>query len=190
MAVLAINGSPRPKGNTRIMLDWVGEGLRQEGIETEVFQIGGEHVSGCKACGSCGRTESLSCVQNDLINTLIPKMVEADAIILGSPVYFADITPELKCVIDRVGYVCLHQGNPLRRKPGAAVVVARRAGHVHAFDSINHFFGILQMYTVGSRYWNLGVAREAGNILDDREALETMQVLAGNLAWLIKKLKK
>jgi multimeric flavodoxin WrbA len=123
------------------------------------------------------------------MNELIEKAIAAEALILASPVYFADLTPELKAVIDRLGYVSLHHGSLLNRKPGAAVVVARRAGHVHTYDSINHFFGINQMITVGSRYWNLGVARESGKIREDREAEETMRVLGANMAWLINKLR-
>jgi multimeric flavodoxin WrbA len=170
------------------MIEWVLDELRKEGIMTDVFQIGGEPVRGCKACGGCGRMEVFKCVQDDAINRLIPLVADADGIILASPVYFADITPELKSVIDRVGYVSINHGNPLRRKVGAALVVARRAGHVHAYDTINHFFGILQMIQVGSRYWNLGVAREQGAVKEDREAEETMRLLGGNMAWLLNKL--
>jgi multimeric flavodoxin WrbA len=189
MTVLAINGSPRPKGNTFIMLQWCLEEIEREGIQTEIYQVGGRPVLGCKACGGCGHQDLPQCVQKDFMNELIAKAIEAEALILASPVYFADLTPELKAVIDRLGYVALNHGGPLRRKPGAAVVVARRAGQVHTYDSINHFFGINQMLTVGSRYWNLGVAREPGQIQEDREAEETMRVLGGNIAWLVKKLK-
>ena len=189
MKVLAVNGSPRAAGNTSVMIGWCLEELKKEGVETEVFQIGWEPVRGCKACFACAKMREMKCVQDDAVNLLIPKMIEADGIILASPVYFADLTPELKCVIDRAGYVALNHGNPMRRKAGAAIVAARRAGQVHAFDSINHFFGIMQMYTVGSRYWNLGVGREAGQVREDREAEETMRVLGGNMAHLLSKLK-
>ncbi|MDR3155355.1 MAG: flavodoxin family protein [Deltaproteobacteria bacterium] len=189
MAVLAVNGSPRKGGNTSIMLEWCLEELRREGFQTEVFQVGGQAVRGCKACGGCSTMKEYRCVQDDEINKVIVKAPEAEALILASPVYFSDITPELKATIDRVGYVDLHHGNLLRRKPGAGIVVARRAGHVHSYDSINHLFGILQMVTVGSRYWNLGVAREAGAVKDDREAEETMRILGSNMAWLLKRLQ-
>lgn len=188
MKVLAVNGSPRVSGNTSIMIEWCLDELQKEGVITEVFQVGGQPIRGCKACGGCGKMKELKCAQEDLINVLIPKMTEADGIILASPVYFADLTPELKCVIDRVGYVSIHHGNIFRRKVGAAIVVARRAGHVHAYDSINHFFGINQMYTVGSRYWNLGVARELGAVREDREAEETMRILGGNMFHILSKL--
>ncbi|MDR2349164.1 MAG: flavodoxin family protein [Deltaproteobacteria bacterium] len=188
MKVLAVNGSPRPHGNTAIMLEWALDEIQKEGIVTEHVQIGGEAVRGCKACGGCSRMEEIKCVQDDPVNPIITKMIEADGVILGSPVYFADITPELKCVIDRVGYVSLRHNNFMRRKVGAAAVVARRAGHVHAYDSINHFFGILQMFQIGSRYWNMGVALEKGAIREDREAEETMRILGSNMAWLLKKI--
>ncbi|MDR1038851.1 MAG: flavodoxin family protein [Deltaproteobacteria bacterium] len=189
MTVLAVNGSPRKGGNTSIMLGWVLEELEGEGFRTEVFQAGGLDVKGCKACGGCAKMTEYRCVQDDEINAFIRKAKEAEALVIGSPVYFADITPETKCVIDRLGYVDLHHGNLLRRKPGAAVVVARRAGQVHSYDSINHLFGITQMLTVGSRYWNLGVAQAHGAVRDDREAEETMRLLGGNMAWLLKKLQ-
>ena len=188
MKVLAVNGSPRHKGNTSIMLGWCLEEIAKEGIEAEVYQAGGRPVLGCKACYGCMRRDEPECVQKDWVNELMAKAFASDALILASPVYFADITPELKAVIDRMGLVNISRGQPLRRKAGAAVVVARRAGHVHACDSINHFFGINQMVTVGSRYWNLGVARELGEVLEDREAEETMRVLGSNMAWVMKKL--
>ena len=189
MTVLAVNGSPRPKGNTSVMLEWCLDEIRNEGLETEVFQVGGKPVLGCKACNGCARQELPLCVQKDFMNDLIKKAIDSEALILASPVYFSDLTPELKAVIDRLGFVTLNHGGLLRRKPGAAVVVARRAGHVHTYDSINHLFGITQMLTVGSRYWNLGVALEPGSIQEDREAEETMRVLGANIAWLVKKLR-
>ncbi|MDR1079770.1 MAG: flavodoxin family protein [Deltaproteobacteria bacterium] len=188
MTVLAVNGSPRKGGNTSIMLGWVLEEIEKEGFRTELFQVGGENVRGCRACGGCGKLNEYRCVQDDAVNVFIKKARDAEALVIGSPVYFSDITPETKCVIDRLGFVDLNNGNALRRKPGAAVVVARRAGHVHSYDSINHLFGITQMLTVGSRYWNLGVALEEGSVSADQEARDTMRVLGQNMAWLLKKL--
>ncbi|MDR1312782.1 MAG: flavodoxin family protein [Deltaproteobacteria bacterium] len=189
MTVLAVNGSPRKGGNTSVMLGWVLAELEKEGFKTETFHVGGLEVKGCKACNGCAKKKDYSCVQDDAINGFIRKAKDAEALVIGSPVYFADITPETKCVIDRLGFVDLNNGNLLRRKPGAAVVVARRAGHVHSYDSVNHLFGITQMITVGSRYWNLGVALKPGEVNEDREAQETMSLLGSNMAWLLKKLK-
>ena len=190
MKVLAINGSPRPKGNTAIMLGWALEELAKEGLEVEMEQIGGQLVHGCKACGACGRNRDRRCIQDDdPVNDLIAKMLEADGLILGAPVYFADLTPELKALIDRCGYVANANGRLLERKAGMAAVVARRAGQVHTYDSINHFFGIMGMFTVGSIYWNLGVARELGEVRQDTEGEQTMRVAGANMAWLLKKIK-
>jgi len=115
-------------------------------------------------------------------------MIEADGIILASPVYFADVTAETKALIDRAGYVSRSNGDMLKRKVGAAVVAVRRAGSVHAFDSINHFFLISQMIVPGSIYWNMGIGRAIGEVEQDEEGLKTMQTLGQNIAWLLKKI--
>ena len=191
MKVLAVNGSPRPQGNTSIMLGWVAEELAKAGVEVEIFQLGGRLIAGCKACGVCGEKRDRRCAQDhDPVNEVIARMIEADGLILGSPVYFSDMTPELKALIDRSGFVTLGNGRLLDRKVGAAVVVARRAGHVHTYDSINHFFGIAGMFTVGSVYWNLGVGREAGEVSQDEEARLTMTTLGRNMAWLLNKIHR
>lgn len=170
------------------MLNWVLDELTKEGFNTELVSEAAEPAQGCVACGYCGEAKNGKCRFEDSIGALIPKIANARAIIMGSPVYFADLTPWLKALIDRAGFVMIHNDNPLRRKVGAAVVVARRAGQVHAFDSINHFFGILEMVTVGSSYWNLGVGYEKGQVKDDEEAKRTMVNLGQNMAWLLKKL--
>ncbi len=128
------------------------------------------------------------CVHDDdVANECIAKMVEADGIILGSPTYFADLTPETKALIDRAGFVTRANGDLLKRKVGAAVIAVRRAGEIHAFDSINHFFLISQMIVPGSCYWNVGIGREKGDVEKDEEGLETMRVLGENMAWLLEK---
>jgi multimeric flavodoxin WrbA len=189
MKVLAINGSPRKEGNTTIMLEWVAEELRKAGLDFEAERIGGHTVPGCKACNACFKNRNMACIQkDDPVNGLIAKMVGADGLILASPVYFADMSPELKAFIDRAGFVALANGRVMTRKVGAAVVVARRGGQVHTHDSINHFFGINGMYSVGSTYWNMGVALEPGDVRQDGEAEETMRTLGANLAWILKKI--
>ena len=189
MKVLVVNGSPRPQGNTSVMLGWVSEELTKEGVAVETVQLGGRLIAGCKACGVCWDKRDKRCVQDqDPVNEVIAKMIEADGLILGSPVYFSDLTPELKALIDRGGFVTLGNGRLMDRKVGAAVVVARRAGQGHTYDSINHFFGISGMFTVGSIYWNLGVGREPGEVNKDEEAKKTMVALGQNMAWLLKKI--
>jgi multimeric flavodoxin WrbA len=124
-----------------------------------------------------------------MVNDYIEKMIQADGIILGSPTYFADLTPELKALIDRAGFVAKANKDLFRHKVGAAVVAVRRAGAVHAFDSINHFFLISQMVIPGSSYWNIGMGREEGEVQKDLEGLQTMRILGQNMAWLLKRLK-
>ena len=116
-------------------------------------------------------------------------MAEADGIILGSPVYFSMMTPELKALIDRSGYVARANSDLFKRKVGAAVVAVRRAGAIPTFDAINHFFLISQMIVPGSSYWNIGIGRKKGDVESDKEGMETMEDLGRNMAWLIKKLK-
>ncbi len=189
MKVVAFNGSPRKDGNTYHLLQRVFRALETQGVETELVQLGGNLIHGCTACFQCGRNKDGRCVQTgDMINDCIARMRQADGIILASPTYFADITPELKALIDRAGFVAGANDNFLKRKVGAAVVAVRRGGAIHAFDSINHFFLIRQMIVPGSCYWNMGIGREKGEVESDEEGIRTMSVLGENMAWLLRKL--
>ena len=191
MKVVAFNGSARKDGNTAMLIREVFSELEGEGIETEMVQLAGKTIGGCTACGKCQKNLDKRCaIDNDFANECIEKMLEADGIILGSPTYFADVTAEMKALIDRAGYVARANSHMLKRKVGAAVVAARRAGSVHAFDSINHFFLIGQMIVPGSIYWNVGIGRAIGDVEQDEEGLKTMQVLGKNMAWLLKKVKE
>lgn len=188
MKVVAFNGSPRKEGNTRILLETVCEELEKEGINTEIIQIGGKQVHGCTACMKCFENKDNRCViDNDFVNDCIEKMIEADGIIIGTPTYFTDVSVEVKALIDRAGFVAIANGGKLNRKAGAAVVAVRRAGATHAFDTINHLFGISGMFTVGSTYWNVGMGLQAGDVKGDAEGLETMKNLGKNMAWFLKK---
>jgi multimeric flavodoxin WrbA len=189
MKVVAFNGSPRKEGNTAALIKHVLAELEKEGIETEIVQVGGKSIHGCIACWKCHESKDKKCVlDNDIVNDCIEKMIEADGIILASPTYFADLTPELKALIDRAGFVSGANDGLLRRKVGAAVVAVRRAGSIHVFDSINHFFTISQMIIPGSSYWNIGMGLAEGDVEKDEEGIRTMQVLGQNMAWLLKKL--
>jgi len=189
MKVIAFNGSARKDGNTAILLKRVLQVLEAEGIETELIQLAGEQIRGCNACRTCYDTKNKRCViEGDNVNAYIQKMVEADGIILGSPVYFSMMTPELKALIDRAGYVARANGDMLQRKIGAAVVAVRRAGALPTFDAINHFFLISQMIVPGSSYWNVGLGRHKGDVASDEEAMATMDDLGKNMAWLLKKI--
>ena len=190
MKVIAFNGSARKDGNTAILIRKVFSELDTDGIETEMIQLAGKTIRGCIACDKCYMNKDKRCaVTNDFANECIDKMVEADGIILGSPTYFADVTTETKALIDRAGYVARANSDMLQRKIGAAVVAVRRAGAIHAFDTINHFFLISQMIVPGSSYWNIGIGRAKGEVEQDEEGLETMQMLGRNMAWLLKKTK-
>jgi len=191
MKVVAFNCSPRKDGNTSHMIQEVFGVLNSHGIETEMIQVGGKDIHGCRACGTCGKTKNMRCVlDDDIINSCVQKMIAADGIIIGSPTYFADVTAETKALIDRAGYVIRMNGTPIRRKVGAAVVAARRAGGIHVFDTINHFFSINEMITVGSSYWNVSLARLEGDFEKDEEGVRTMKVLGENMAWLLKKINE
>jgi multimeric flavodoxin WrbA len=190
MKVVAFNGSPRKGGNTELLIKHVFEELHKEGIETELIQIGGKPIRGCTACLKCREMQNNRCaIDSDMVNDCIAKMFAADGIILGTPVYFSDVTAELKALIDRAGFVAGANGNPMNRKVGAAVIAVRRGGAVHTLDSINHFFIIRQMIIPGACYWNFGFGREKGEVENDPEGLRTMQTLGENIAWLLKKIK-
>ncbi len=189
MKVVAFNGSARKDGNTTKLVEYVFEELEKEGISTELIQLAGKHPHGCIACYQCFKRKDRRCaVESDCINECIEKMEAADGIILASPTYFADLSTELKALIDRTGMVSRANGDMYRRKVGAAVVARRRGGAIHVFDSINHFFTIGQMIIVGSSYWNIGVGRDKGDVVGDDEGVETMRTLGKNMAWLLKKI--
>lgn len=190
MKVVAFNGSARKDGNTAILLNRVLQVLEAEDIETELVQLAGERVHGCNACRTCFTTKNKRCViENDKVNEYIQKMLDADGVILGSPVYFSMMTPEMKALIDRAGYVARANEDMFKRKVGAAVVAVRRAGAMPTFDAINHFFLISQMIVPGSSYWNIGIGNKKGEVESDEEGMRTMEDLGKNMAWLIKKLK-
>lgn len=187
MKVLAISGSPRRGGNTFILLRRVLDVIEAEGIPTELVELAGRKVQGCTACLKCREMADGQCHgRNDAVNECIDTMHEADALILGSPVYFSDVTPEAKAVIDRFGYVGGANPTLLTRKVGAGVVAERRAGATHALDSINHMFSIRQMMIPGSTYWNFALGGPAGAVEEDAEGITTMQNLGLNIAWLVK----
>lgn len=189
MKVVAFNGSARKESNTGIMINYVLDELRTEGIETEVFNLSGKKIRGCIACRKCFENKDRRCsVKNDVLNDCIEKMLEADGILLGSPTYFTDVSTEMKALIDRSGYVARANEEMLKRKVGAAVVVARRAGTLHAFATMNNFFLISQMVIPGANYWNLGIGLNPGDVEKDQEGIGTMKILGQNMAWLLKQL--
>lgn len=188
--VLAINGSPRLNGNTTALINVVFEELVSAGIETEMVQIGYQDISGCKACYACKTMKNNTCIfYGDIFNELFAKCIEADALLLASPVYVGGMTSNLKAFIDRACLVNRANDQPLKRKPGAAIVAVRRNGALETFNAMNNFFTISQMLIVSSTYWNQGIGREPGDVLQDQEGIQTMKVLGQNLAWLLEKIR-
>ncbi|MCL5125743.1 MAG: flavodoxin family protein [Deltaproteobacteria bacterium] len=189
MKVLAINGSARKEGNTTALIKHVLTELEKEGIQTELIELAGKKVRGCAACYKCMENKDKKCsVATDYVNHVIERMIEADGIILGSPTYFANVSAEMKGLIDRSGMVARANDNMLRLKAGAAVVAARRAGSIHAFDTINHFFFVNEMIVPGSIHWNVAFGRNKGEVEKDEEGIAGMKNLGKNMAWLLKRI--
>ncbi|WHH59203.1 flavodoxin family protein [Petroclostridium sp. X23] len=189
MKVVAFNGSPRIDGNTSRLIERAFGKLRENHIECELVQLSGKINHGCTACGACRKNLNKKCAfDDDIVNECIAKMLEADGIILGGPTYFASITPELKALIDRAGYVVRGNGNLLKRKVGAAVVSVRRAGSLNVFNSINAFYLINEMIVPGSTYWNMGMGGAPGDVESDAEGMGIMEKLGENMAWLLEKM--
>lgn len=189
MKVVAFNGSGRKDGNTAILLRVVLDELNKEGIETELIQLAGSPLPGCIACYKCFQNKDKKCaVTNDKLNEYLAKMMEADGILLGSPVYYADATAAIKALIERCGLVSTANGGLFTHKVGGAVAAVRRAGAIRTFDTLNHFFQYSQMFVVGSTYWNVGIGRDPGQVKEDAEGIRTMENLGRNMAWLLKKI--
>jgi len=190
MKAVGFNGSARKDGNTAILLNLVLDELRAEQVETAMIQLAGERISGCTACYQCNKNKDGKCaVKSDRVNEYIQKMREANAILLGSPVYIANITANMKALLERATLVCRANGNEMfRRKLGAGVVAVRRAGAIQALSGLNNFFLLSQMIVVGSTYWNVGIGRNVGEVKNDHEGVQTMKALGSNMAWLLKKI--
>lgn len=189
MKVVAFNGSARKEGNTAMLLNLVLEEIRKEGIETEIVHLSGRPLQGCASCFKCFGNKDRKCaVDGDFANECIAKMIEAEGILIGSPTYFADVSTSTKALIERCGMVARANGDMFRRKVGAGVIAVRRAGAMHAFNSINHFFLIGQMIVPGSSYWNMAFGRQPGEAMNDNEGVQTMKNLGQNMAWLLKKI--
>ncbi len=189
MKVIAFNGSPRPNGNTAASIQIALNELEKHGIETELIQVGGVLVRGCTSCYHCYKNKVKKCtVTSDPLNEWIEKIIAADGIILGSPVYFNDVTAEMKALIDRAGFVARANGRMYKHKAGAAVVAVRRVGAVHALDTMLHFFLAMQMFIVGGS--NTVIADTIGDVEKDGEGIRNMKTMGENMALLLKMMKK
>ena len=181
MKVLMINGSPRADGNTYIALREMEKIFKEDGIETEILQVGNQAVRGCIACGSCAKNGK--CVFDDAVNEAAPKFAECDGIVVGSPVYYASANATLIAFLDRLFY---STGFDKTMKVGASVVAAMRGGLSATFDELNKYFTISGMPVASSQYWNSIHGRAPGEAEKDGEGLQTMRVLARNMAFLMK----
>jgi multimeric flavodoxin WrbA len=189
MKVVAFNGSPRKDGNTFIALNIILEELKNEGIQTELFQIGSEHIKGCNVCLICKKTADGFCaIKGDSVNSAFSEIYGSEGFIIGSPTYFGSLTPEAKAFIDRLGYCSRAGGSMIKRKVAAGIAIARRAGSVDVCHQINNLFNLGECIVPASTYWNIGIAREKGEIMDDKEGVETFKTLGQNMAWLLKKI--
>ena len=186
MKVVGFNGSPRKEGNTSILIHRVFRALEKKGIETELVQLFHKRIHGCVACHKCQENKDQRCaVTDDAVNEYIEKISEAQGVVLGSPVYFMDVTPEMKALIDRVGFVFRSNGGMFRNKIGCLVAAARRTGAVHTLDTMSHFFLSMEMIIAGRA---IGVGRDKGDVEKDDEGLMLANALGKRMAWLLKKL--
>jgi len=185
MYAIAVNGSPRKGGNTELLLNTVLAELKSAGWETELVKVGGTAIRGCIACMKCFEKKDGSCaIEGDGFNEIYGKMAKADAMILGSPTYFAAVGADMKALLERAGFVAFANGHAFAGKIGAAVVAVRRGGATHVFDSINHMFQMSRMIVPGSTYWNMGIGREKGEVSGDAEGLANMSHLGKVIDWL------
>ena len=183
MKVLIINGSPHPKGNTSIALAEIAKTLGEEGIDSETVWIGNKPIRGCIACNQCGKKPGACIYNDDICNEISAKYADADALIVGSPVYYGQPNGALLSIIQRSFY---SNGGNIAGKPAAAVAVCRRGGATAAFETLNLPFQMMNMPVLGSQYWNIVYGREPGQAAFDQEGLQTMRALAHNMAWLLK----
>ena len=181
MKVLILNGSPRRNGNTSIALREMEKVFAEEGVETEIVQLGNKAIRGCIACGSCHKNGK--CVFDDVVNELAPKFEAADGLVAATPVYYASANATLIACLDRLFF---STGFDKRMKVGASVAVARRGGCSATFDELNKYFTICGMPVASSQYWNSVHGREPGQALEDAEGLQTMRTLARNMTFLMK----
>lgn len=187
MKVIAINGSAKADGNTAVALDAVCRALGENGVETERIEIGREAMHGCVGCGACGRNRNRRCIfDDDPLNGMLEKMFSADGMVVGSPVYYAGINGALKSFLDRAFYVASANGSLFRHKVGAGVVAVRRGGEVTAWDQLNKYFTISEMFVPSGHYWNMVFGAKPGEALQDCEGLQCLELLGANMAWLLK----
>lgn len=180
MKVILVNGSPHKNGCTNRALEEVAKTLQENGIETEIFHIGNRAIAGCLGCGACKKLGK--CIQDDIVGEFIEKAKDADGFVFGSPVYYASVAGNMVCFMDRLFY---SGGKHLAYKPVAGIASARRAGTVSTFEGLNKYFTINNMPVVSANYWNGVHGNAPTEVEQDGEGLQTMRILANNMAWLL-----
>jgi multimeric flavodoxin WrbA len=187
MKAVAINGSPRKDGNTAHALKIIGKRLEEQGIEFEIIQVGDKTIRGCIGCGTCAKNKDEKCsLSTDPVNDTIQVMKDSDGIIIGSPVHFSGIAGTMKSFLDRTFYVSGSNGGLFRHKVGASVTAVRRSGGSSTFDSLNHYLTYSEMILTTGNYWNIAHGRIPGEMLQDAEAVQTLELLGDNMVWLLK----
>jgi multimeric flavodoxin WrbA len=186
MKLLAINGSPKPQGNTYHALKIIANEIGNENIETEIVSVGNKNFRGCIGCNQCYKNRNEECaLADDGVNEIVQKMKEADAIVLGSPVHFSAIGSNLKACLDRVFYVMGANENLVRHKVGASVVAVRRSGGLSTFHELNNYLTYSEMIVATSNYWNVIHGHTPGEVMKDEEGVQIMRVLAKNIAYIL-----
>lgn len=183
MKVMLINGSPKAQGNTAAALNEVAKTLNENGIDTEIIQLGTAAIRDCIGCGKCGELDNQCVFNDDIVNDILKKAKDCDGFVFGTPVYYAHPSGRILSALDRLFYA---GGSVFTHKPGAAVAVARRGGTSASFDVLNKYFTINQMPVVSSTYWNSVHGRVPGEAQLDEEGMRTMRNLGSNMAWLLK----
>ncbi len=191
MKVLAINGSARTNGNTYKSLSIIGDKLKESGIEMEIIQVGAMKLSGCIACGACSKLKNETCpAYKDELSEIVQKAKESDGILLGSPVYYAGVAGGMKSFLDRFFMVCGTNGSLLRHKVGASIAAVRRSGGIQTVDELNKYIQYSEMFMPTSNYWTVIHGEAKGEVIQDDEGVQILEVLGENMAFLIKVLDK
>jgi len=189
LKAVLISGSPRKDGNTEIILSKCAKKLAESEIQTKLINLSAANILPCTACMYCKKGKPECSIKKDDFSNIFSSIIESDIVILGSPVYFGSATAQIKALIDRVGYVSRGNGGLLSKKIGAPIVVARRAGQNFTYAQLLYWYTINDMIIPGSTYWNIGFARDKGEIENDTECIETIEKFAENIIFLAKKIK-
>lgn len=185
MKIVAINGSPRKNGNCATALSLMGEVFKSNGIDFEIIHVGHKPIHGCMACGKCKENKNEKCIIEDIVNDTVPKMKEADGIIISSPVYYAGIAGTMKCFLDRAYYVAGSNGGLFNNKVAASVVAVRRSGGSSTLDTLNHYHTITESILASSTYWSIVHGRGEAEMTSDDEAVQTVERLAENMIYIL-----